>query len=115
MSSHNANQSGSETSAKAQRKAEEIWHKWRGKSVLDVLIYICGTLVIVGGLWLGYLGVSGHLKSQKALGLWVLYGTLFFVLTGSFLYFQKLIWEAQTAAVTPPDKPLGTAEKVLND
>jgi hypothetical protein len=101
--------------AKTEHKAKEIWRKWREKSVLDVLIYICGILVVIGGLWLGYLGVSGHLNSQKVLGLWILYGTLFFVLTGAFLYFQKSIWEGQVTAAPQPNGPLVDLEKSSRD
>ena len=57
--------------------------------MLDVLIYTCGALVVVGGLCLSYLGVSGSLHNQRILALWVLYLTLFFVLTGAFLYFYQ--------------------------
>jgi hypothetical protein len=84
--------------AKAKHKAEEVWKKWRPKSVLDVLIYICGTLAVLGSLWLGYLGVSGHLKNQQSFGLWILYATITLVLTGVFLHFQKLIWEGSAKA-----------------
>ena len=59
------------------------------RTVLDILIYSCGALVVVGGLCLSYLGVSGSLHNQRMLALWVLYLTLFFVLTGAFLYFYQ--------------------------
>jgi hypothetical protein len=47
------------------------------------------------------LGVFGHLKSHQSLGLWVLWGTLLFVLTGAFLYFQKLAWQRPDIDATP--------------
>lgn len=73
--------------------------------MLDVLIYICGAFVVIGGLWLGYLGAFGHLKGHQVLGLWVLYGTFFFVLTGAFLYFHQNLRKTSTAT------PLDTANR----
>lgn len=104
--------------AKSKHKADEVWQKWGPKSVLDVSIYICGTLAVLGSLWLGYLGVSGHLKNQQSLGLWILYSTIIFVLTGAFLHFQKLIWEgsAKSEAVaqkseSPPRATISAADR----
>jgi hypothetical protein len=91
--------------AKAKDKAEKVWQEWRPKSVLDILIYICGLLAAIGGLWLGYLGVSGHLKNQQSMGLWVLFGTIIFVLTGAFLHFQKLLWEGSTKTEAVTNAP----------
>jgi hypothetical protein len=61
------------------------------RTTMDVAIYICGVVFAVGSLWIGYLGVAGHLKDQKLLGLWVFYGTLISVLTGAFLFFHQRI------------------------
>lgn len=118
-----ANKGDSKADAKSEHKTETIWRKWGEKSVLDVLMYICATLVAVGGLWLGYLGVSGHLKSQQVLGLWVLYGTLFFVLTGGFLYFYQRLQNQEAQSVkgrpyvffklTMLKKPLTVGEKTV--
>lgn len=77
------------------------------RTKMDVAIYICGVLFAVGGLWMGYLGVAGHLKDQKLLGLWVFYGTLISVVTGAFLFFHQRIsniQEAQNAQVAARTK-----------
>jgi hypothetical protein len=57
--------------------------------MLNIAIYICGALVAVGGLLLGYLGVAGGFTNQRILALMILYVTLFFLLTGAFLYFYQ--------------------------
>ena len=62
--------------------------------MLDILIYTCGALAVIGGAYLSYLGVFGHLSDQRVPALIALYGTLLFVLTGGFLYsLQKLLSE----------------------
>jgi len=66
--------------------------------MLDNLMYICGALVVAGGLWFGYLDASGGLTNQRVLALCVLYGALFFLLAGSFLYFLQKQLIAQEAA-----------------
>jgi hypothetical protein len=68
------------------------------RTAMDIAIYICGVLFAIGGLWIGYLGVAGHLKDQKLLGLWIFYGTLISVLTGAFLFFHQRIRDARDAA-----------------
>jgi hypothetical protein len=75
--------------AKTKHKNKEVQRPHRRRTMLDILIYVCGVLVIVGGLCLGYMGVSGSLKNQRILALEVLYVTLVFVLTGAFLYFYQ--------------------------
>ncbi len=67
---------------------------------MDIAVYICGVLFAIASLWLGYLGVSGHLRDQKLLGLWVLYGALIFILTGAFLYFTQKLWNDIGTAFT---------------
>ncbi len=76
--------------------------------MLDVLVYVCGVLVLIGGLLLGYLGVAGGFTNQRVLALWILYGTLFFVLTGAFFYFLKRLKEpeANTSARTKTRPPI---------
>jgi hypothetical protein len=65
---------------------------------MDIAIYICGSFVAIGSLWMGYLGAAGHLKDQKLLALWVLYGTLISVLTGAFLFFHQRVSNADASA-----------------
>lgn len=122
MSTNNADESHAESKAEAKHENEKV-HPRRRKPLMDALIYICGAFVVIGGLWLGYLGVSGHLRSQQSLGLWVLYGTVFFVLTGAFLYFQSLIWKNREAAarevgnvrdISPADRPWLSVDIVPN-
>src|SRR5262249_36230303 len=77
--------------------------KEKEKAVLDTLIYLCGLFVIVGSIWLGYLGVGGHWKDQRILGLCVAYGSLIFLVTGAFFYFlQRLRHEPPRIQSEPP-------------
>jgi hypothetical protein len=100
--------------AKAKHNAEKVWQKWRPKSVLDVLSYIFGILAALGSLWLGYLGVSGHLKNHQTMGLWVLYTTIIFILTGAFLHFQKLIWEGSAKTEATVQKTDGPPQNTIS-
>jgi hypothetical protein len=59
------------------------------RNMIDGLIYVCGVIVVIGGLCIGYLGVSGGFTNQRILALVLLYVTLLFVLTGAFLYFYQ--------------------------
>ena len=101
-----------EREAKAEAETETARKETRPKTMTDVFIYVCGALVVIGGLWLGYLGVFGHLKSQQSLGLWVLYATILFVLTGAFLYFQKLIWQSKEVVAAQKTDPLPTVPQI---
>jgi hypothetical protein len=105
MNTNNANEGHAETSAEAEHENKEEQPKPRG--TMDVLIYICGALVIISGAVLSFLGISGGLKDHRSLGLWVLFLTILFALTGAFLYFQKRLGEGQAvsspASMEPPE------------
>ncbi|HJP95023.1 MAG TPA: hypothetical protein VJ875_23885 [Pyrinomonadaceae bacterium] len=92
-------QDGPEAEAESKKEGEEIEPDGGSKTMLDVLMYVCGSLVIIGGLLLGYLGVSGGITNQRILALCILYFTLFFVLTGGFLFFlQRLLTQQSGGA-----------------
>jgi hypothetical protein len=84
MTTNDSDKSDSEAARKSKRKDKKEGPK---RTVLNTLIYICGVLVIAAGLWLSYLGIFGHLKSQKVLALSVLFASLFFLLLGGYFYF----------------------------
>lgn len=78
MPADNADKDDAKADTKAEHKTEKVWQQWKDKSMVEALIYVCGILVVVGGLLLGYMGVSGGFTNQRILALWVLYFTLFF-------------------------------------
>lgn len=63
--------------------------------MLDAAIYTCASLVLVGCICLGYLGVGGGFYNQRMLALVITYVTLVFVLTGAFLYFYQNLRQDQ--------------------
>jgi hypothetical protein len=99
----NTNKGSANAEAKAEHEGRKL-NRPRRRTMLDILIYVCGTLVLIGSLCLGYLGVSGGLKNQRILGLVILYGTLFFVLTGAFLFFYQRL-RVQLAESAQKSKP----------
>ena len=70
--------------------------------MLDIGMFVCGFFFAVGGLWISYLGVFGHLKSQRVLGLSVVFGSLFFLLLGGYFYFLKQAGVSETATAPEP-------------
>jgi hypothetical protein len=112
MNANDAEEGNAKANAKPESDAKETKPKDR-KTMLDILIYICGACVVVGGLCLGYLGVAGALQNQRLLALWILYFTLFFVLTGAFLYFYKnLQKQPKLASSLPKERPEVFIERV---
>lgn len=96
MNADDSNKGHAEPGAEAEHEGKKTGP--RRRKTMEALIQICGVLVVIGGLLIGYLGVSGGFTNQRILALWILYGTLFFVLTGGFLYFLSRQYEAQANA-----------------
>jgi hypothetical protein len=103
-----ADQGHADSKVEPEPEHEQIKSLRGGRSVLDVAIYACGTLAVIGGLCIGYLGVSGGFHNQRVLALWLLYFSLLFVLTGAFCYFLqrlKVDIAREDAAKEPVVKP----------
>jgi hypothetical protein len=117
MTADETNKDDAETDTKAEHKAKEIKKPRRRHTMLDVLIYCCAALVIIGGLCLSYLGVAGGFQNQRVLALTILYGTMLFVLTGAYLYFLQNLRFDKVANAAPtktndPNRPWVNAESV---
>jgi hypothetical protein len=85
------------TAAKAEREAEKQRYAEWGE-IMDVSIYVFAGLAVISGAILSYVAFTGW-KSKESVALWSLYATIVFVVTGSFIYFQKRIWEGQVPQV----------------
>lgn len=96
------NQHNSGTDAEAAHENQSVEHLLsRRNKFMDDLMYVFGTLAVLGGVVLSIIGVFAGFHDHRSLALWIGYATCVFVLTGVFCYFQKRIAEGGL----PKDRP----------
>jgi hypothetical protein len=92
-----ASKSDAKPGGKAEHKGKNVWERNREKT-MEVLMYVFGCFAVISGAFLSYIAFWTGLKAKESLALWTFYATIFFVLTGAFVYFQKRLWDAQEEA-----------------